>query len=203
MRNISFSLTTPMFLDGSKDVTRRLGWLTAKKDEVLCAVEKAQGLKKGEKVKPIGTVLVVSARRECLDQMLQDEAYGREECRREGFPRMTPEEFVAFFRKSHGNIDPWQEVTRIEFKKLPLVKIQFAMHLRMSHGSTMGHNLLAEDGTKIGAMSAFVPKLRHADKHPARTIYTLFGSDPEEFETAESLLLAYQAQIDKTKEKNR
>ena len=30
MRNISFSLTEEQFLNGSKDVTRRLGWLFLK-----------------------------------------------------------------------------------------------------------------------------------------------------------------------------
>ena len=45
---ISFSLTTPQFRDGTKDVTRRLGWTFLKPGDRLCAVVKAMGLKKGE-----------------------------------------------------------------------------------------------------------------------------------------------------------
>jgi hypothetical protein len=199
MKNISFMLTEPQFVDGSKDVTRRLGWLGAKKGDVLGAVRKSQGLKPGEKVERLGAVLLLDVRRECLDMILQDEAYGREECRREGFPNMTPEEFVDFFCKSHGNIDRWTEVTRLEFKKLPVLHQTFAMHLNMSHGSTMGYKILAE-GTEIGARSSFTPKARHAAKHPASVTYTLFGEKPEEFDTAEAFLLAYQARLDAQKE---
>lgn len=42
MRNISFSMTTPQFLDGSKDVTRRMGWLFLIKGEELCGIEKGR-----------------------------------------------------------------------------------------------------------------------------------------------------------------
>lgn len=35
MKNISFSITTPQFVDGSKDVTRRWGWYTAKAGDRL------------------------------------------------------------------------------------------------------------------------------------------------------------------------
>ena len=47
-RNISFSMTTPQFLDGSKDVTRRMGWNRLRASDTLRAVKKAMGLKKGE-----------------------------------------------------------------------------------------------------------------------------------------------------------
>src|SRR5579871_3087489 len=100
-RNISFALTTPQFVDGSKDVTRRMGWLDAKAGDVLCAVEKGMGLGKGGKVKRLGMIRLKDVRQEPLRRMTDDEAYGRAECRREGFPGMEPSEFVEFFRKSH------------------------------------------------------------------------------------------------------
>jgi hypothetical protein len=49
-RNISFALTTAQFLDGSKDVTRRIGWKNLNAGDVLCAVKKGMGLKPGEKI---------------------------------------------------------------------------------------------------------------------------------------------------------
>jgi len=118
-RNISFALTTPQFLDDTKDVTRRLGWLDLEDGDELMAVEKAQGLKKGEKVNRLGRIRV-HPRREMLDRMTADEAYGREECRREGFPQMSPAEFVAFFCRTHKGCTPGTVITRIEYERLPL-----------------------------------------------------------------------------------
>lgn len=37
-RNISFSLTEPQFLDGTKDVTRRMGWKSLQAGVELVAV---------------------------------------------------------------------------------------------------------------------------------------------------------------------
>lgn len=54
MRNMSFRLTTRQFSDGSKDVIRRLGWADLKAGEHFTAVEKSQGLRKGEKVNYLG-----------------------------------------------------------------------------------------------------------------------------------------------------
>lgn len=118
MRNLSFMLTGPQFLDRSKDVTRRLGWLFAKAGDVVMGVEKSQGLGKGGKIKPYGKVQFVDVRREPLRRMIDDPVYGREECRREGFPDMTPEQFVAFWCRSHRGATPETDVTRLEFKYL-------------------------------------------------------------------------------------
>lgn len=120
-RNISFSLTTPQFLDGTKDVTRRMGWLNLKAGDELRAVEKAMGLKKGEKVKTLGMIRVVDARRESLGRMILDAPYGYAEVQREGFPEMAPNGFVSFFCKSHKGCEPSSDITRIEFVKIPTV----------------------------------------------------------------------------------
>ena len=47
--------------------------------------------------------------------MLDDLKYGRDEVRREGFPEMTPAEFVAFFCASHSGCFPDRPLTRLEF----------------------------------------------------------------------------------------
>jgi hypothetical protein len=117
-RNISFSMTTPQFMDGTKDVTRRMGWENLKAGDVLRAVEKCMGLKKGEKMKPLDMIRVVSARREILDEMTRDPDYGLVECKREGFPEMVPSEFIEFFCRGHRGAYPKRAITRIEFKRL-------------------------------------------------------------------------------------
>jgi hypothetical protein len=108
---MSFALTEPQFLDGSKDVTRRLGWEDLPPGEQLTAIRKGMGLAKGEKQVELGPILVVSARRERLDAIDQDD------CRREGFPELTPAQFVAFFCKANG-CKPETIVTRIEFRRV-------------------------------------------------------------------------------------
>lgn len=118
-RNISFSLTTPQFLDGTKDVTRRMGWENVKAGDILRAVKKAMGLKKGEKMEALGYIKVIDARREVLRLMIDDAPYGRNEVWREGFRYMKPEDFVEFFCKTHTGCFPGREITRIEFVKIP------------------------------------------------------------------------------------
>ena len=119
-RNISFSLTTPQFLDGTKDVTRRIGWAHLKAGDELCAVEKSQGLGKGGKVKRLGMIRVKSVRREFLRELTdRDDGYGFEETRREGFPDYSPPMFIHFFCGSHRGCTPDTIVTRIEFERIP------------------------------------------------------------------------------------
>lgn len=111
MRLISFFLTTPQFKDGTKDVTRRLGWLNLKPGTRLMAVRKAQGLKKGEKVERLGEIEVLSVVREPLHWITE------EDCKREGFPEMGPQDFISMFCK-HMNVTATDIVTRIEFRKV-------------------------------------------------------------------------------------
>ncbi len=133
MRNISFSITLQAFHDGTKDVTRRLGWKNLKPGDHLMAVEKAQGLKKGEHVVKIGEIVVVSSVWEqlnCIEYSnYRDDdtkTYGlnkatyqiRKETVREGFPAATPESFVKMFCKFNG-CTPDTIVNRIVFVRLP------------------------------------------------------------------------------------
>lgn len=121
MRNISFALTTPQFRAGTKTVTRRLGWRGLKVGDVLCAVEKGQGLKKGEKVKRLGVIEIVNVRREKLRRVIDDPDYGARECAREGFPppheKSDPAEFVKFFCATHAGCRAATVITRIEFTR--------------------------------------------------------------------------------------
>ena len=115
-------LTTPLFLDGSKDVTRRNGWAFLKAGDVLCGVEKSQGLGKGGKINRLGMIRVKDVRREPLRAMTDDLEYGFSETAREGFPephpKHWPSEFVDFFCRSHKGVTPDTEITRIEFEHL-------------------------------------------------------------------------------------
>lgn len=120
MRNMSFALTTDQVINGDKDVTRRLGWLTLSPGDFIRPVKKCMGLKKGEKpVSLRDPVRVVSVRREPLRKMLDDPEYGVAECAREGFGNHPdnglPAGFVAMFCASHRGCTPETMVTRIEF----------------------------------------------------------------------------------------
>lgn len=119
MRNISFMHTTEQVRARTKTVTRRLGWLFLKPGDLLCAVEKSQGLGKGGRIKRICTIRVVDVRREKLYRMMLEAGYGPAECALEGFPpphvNSDPREFVKFFCASHKGCMPASMVTRIEF----------------------------------------------------------------------------------------
>ena len=116
MRNISFFLTTLQFLSGEKTVTRRNGWkfLIGQTGVHLMAVEKGQGLKKGEKIKRLGEIEVIEARLEPLIEIFNYP----DDCCREGFPELTPGQFIRFYCK-HNGCHADQEITRIEFRRIP------------------------------------------------------------------------------------
>ncbi len=113
---MSFALTTAQILDRSKTVTRRVGWKFLKPGDLLCAIEKGQGLKKGETVTRLGVIRVLKAEHEWMSGF-RERPDAQAECRREGFPEMTPDEFYNFFRGSHDNPSADDlAVTRIEFE---------------------------------------------------------------------------------------
>jgi len=109
---MSFALTERQLLDGTKTVTRRLGWAFLAPGDKLLAVRKCMGLKKGEKQHALGTIRVKSVRRESLDW-----AVAPGEAAREGFPEMTGAQFVLFFCE-HMKCGPLRLVTRIEFERV-------------------------------------------------------------------------------------
>jgi hypothetical protein len=115
MRLMSFSLTTEQMRRREKTVTRRLGWDSLRPGQLLCAIEKGMGLKKGETVTRIGVVRVVRVTKEPLTKLLYDDTYGRAEVVKEGFPDMTPLAFVEMFC-THNKVDPARRVNRIELE---------------------------------------------------------------------------------------
>ena|SRR5436190_14271355 len=109
MRNMSFSLTTPQMYARTKNVTRRLGWWFLKPGDLVCAVRKSQGLKKGEKVQRICPIRILKTNPEKLCNMQ------RSDVRREGFVSMGKGEFIAMFCR-HNKCRPSKRVNRIEFE---------------------------------------------------------------------------------------
>lgn len=109
---MSFALTKRQYLDGSKTVTRRMGWLYALAGQEIMGVEKAQGLKLGEKQVMLGLATILDVRRERLDVITA------EDCVREGFPELTPEGFVLMFARVN-RCKPSTVITRIEFERHP------------------------------------------------------------------------------------
>lgn len=110
-RNMSFMLTKDQMYAGTKRVTRRLGWWGLKAGDVVNAVEKGMGLKKGEKVRVIRQIKIVSVRQQRLDRITADD------CALEGFPGMQPDAFITMFCK-HNRCGPGTVVNRIEFEPL-------------------------------------------------------------------------------------
>lgn len=109
---MSFALTTAQVRNQTKTVTRRLGWKDAKAGDVAQPIVKGQGLKKGERVQRInGPIRFVSVDREWLYQIENHDG----DCAKEGFPEMTPADFVEMFCR-HNGCRNGDQVTRIEFE---------------------------------------------------------------------------------------
>lgn len=108
-RNMSFAMTTEQMRAGTKSVTRRFGWYFLKPGQIVWAVEKAMGLKKGEKVKRICAIKIISTRTEPLC------AIDKADVKAEGFPDWSPEQFIQML-VDHYKVDPEAMVNRIEFE---------------------------------------------------------------------------------------
>jgi hypothetical protein len=110
VRYLAFAHTSDQLLDGSKTVTRRLGQEKLPPGTVLMACKKWRRLKR-EQIPRLGPIRVVSVRRERLDAIEPDDVT------REGFPGMSPAEFVAVYCRTF-RCGPGTEVTRIEFERV-------------------------------------------------------------------------------------
>lgn len=124
-RNMSVAFTEQQVRDRAKTVTRRRGWWEDKNGrrllkpgDRLSLVRKAMGLKPGEEIVRIAEVEVVSVERESLLRIYQNEPYGIEEMKREGFPGLGPLDFInTYFVEAQG-MSPYAVITRIEWKYL-------------------------------------------------------------------------------------
>jgi hypothetical protein len=114
MLNMSFMLTTEQARNKTKSVTRRLGWGFLKPGDRVQQVVKCQGLKKGEHIEKIHVIEISDTRWELLNLMTLKSVYGYHECILEGFPDLTPDEFVAMFCK-HNWCNPDELINRIAF----------------------------------------------------------------------------------------
>lgn len=104
-------MTVDQFRAGTKTVTRRFGWWFLRPGDEVRGVEKAMGLRKGEKVRPLGMIRILSTRPEPLNAITPDDVA------REGFPGWSPEQFVGMLVK-HYRVGPGETVNRIEFEHL-------------------------------------------------------------------------------------
>jgi hypothetical protein len=107
---MSFALTEEQVRNRTKDVTRRLGWWNLKPGEIVNAVVKSMGLKKGEKVKRICQIRIKSTRPERLGLITDDEVA------REGFPHWNRFQFIKFFLDKNKRSRISTVVNRIEFE---------------------------------------------------------------------------------------
>jgi len=115
---MSVQLTEQAVVDRVKTVTRRLGWRTLEPGTRLTLCRKVMGrwhrdpgtgLVVVQPLVRLAEVYVWSVRREKVNEItLSDVA-------KEGFPDLTPAQFVAFFCEAM-RCEPDTEVTRIEFR---------------------------------------------------------------------------------------
>lgn len=109
MRNMSFMLTTEQMRDRTKTVTRRLGWWNVMPGELIQAAQQCQGLKRGETITKLCVIKINNARSEPLNRINAMDVI------REGFPKMTPREFIDLFCRAN-TCKPDVTVNRIEFE---------------------------------------------------------------------------------------
>jgi hypothetical protein len=117
MKVISMSMATNAFIDGTKSVTRRAGWKRARVGQRLRVVEQGQGLRKGERMKTLGYIELTNVRSERLSCLTDNTEYGTQELILEGFPNLTPEQFIGILCE-HSHIGPNTVVKRLEFKRI-------------------------------------------------------------------------------------
>lgn len=108
-RLMSVAFTEQAVRDRTKTVTRRKGWLHLLPGQRLTLCRKVMGRKPGEPLVRIADVQVVAVRREPLSAITADEVA------REGFPGMSPAEFIRRFFVDAQGIQPGDLVTRIEW----------------------------------------------------------------------------------------
>ena len=107
---MSVALTTDQVRARQKTVTRRAGWQILMPGDLVTLCPKVRGRRAGEPLERLVTVEVVSTRREQLDSITAEDVIA------EGFPDMTPAQFVEFFTATHRGVTASTEITRIEWR---------------------------------------------------------------------------------------
>ena len=107
--NVSFALTTQQILDETKTVTRRSGKRQYKAGQLIQAVNKAMGFKKGEHPVKLKLLEVTNVCYEPLDEITVTDL------KHEGFPDMTKRQFIDMYCKAN-KVTPNSIVQVIEFR---------------------------------------------------------------------------------------
>lgn len=129
---MSFYHTRRQFEERIKDETRRVGWKDLKPGKYFTAVEKSQGLRKGEHVVVLGQCQCISNKPERLDEIIKrpvriDQPVPfqfKTEVEREGFPQWKdePKRFVEMFCEKMSThyviVTPQTIINRIVFKRM-------------------------------------------------------------------------------------
>ena len=120
MRRISCAMTTDAVRDRTKTVTRRHvdTWKTLKVGDRLTIVEKAMGLRKGERQVVLAEVEVIDVRVEPITWIFR-EPNG---CADEGLQEMSHAEFIRFWTQAHGyGTPPFSEMQAIPCRRIQWV----------------------------------------------------------------------------------
>jgi hypothetical protein len=118
---MSCSLTVDAVRERRKTVTRRAvgTWANIKPGDQLTLVEKAMGLRKGDKQVVLDVVTIVDVRLEPLHLMTAEDDYGWAEVAAEGFPDMGPHEFALFWLDSHGvKVESQRDFMRVLVRRI-------------------------------------------------------------------------------------
>jgi hypothetical protein len=132
MTNISFSATTKQAREHTKHCTRRvdksLRLSKRSPGQILQGIEKGQGIKKGEHIVKLDEIIILEVNRELISEIVRrpiraiprrvEDQYPAalpSETTLEGFPELTPLQFVEKFCKINPRCTPDTEVTRVLF----------------------------------------------------------------------------------------
>lgn len=115
------------FVPGGKDITRRVNWRWAQAGMFLLAVEKTQGIRRGDLVETFGVVELLSVTREPLNHIALRARGPIGDVEREGFPGMTGREFVRMFCEHMPGARADVEVARVVLRHVDVRRIASAL----------------------------------------------------------------------------
>lgn len=111
-RLMSVAFTEDAVRARTKTVTRRKGWTILRPGDRVTLCRKVMGRKPDEPLVRIIDVEIVDVRREPLYKVTP------EECVLEGFPDLTPAQFIGRYFVDAQGMDALDTVTRIEWRYL-------------------------------------------------------------------------------------
>lgn len=115
---MSVAFTEDAVRNRTKTVTRRKGWKFLEPGDRLTLCRKVMGRKPGEPLVRIVDVEVLAVHQEQLVDLMNRPEYAAEEMAREGFPGMSPHDFVNHYFVLAQGMKIADFVTRIEWRYL-------------------------------------------------------------------------------------